>query len=70
MIGIIMVFTGIYLLDLKIFAASLVILESGHIYNHVRKIKSYDFRLKTIFWRITSFILLVIIFYIITLFLR
>lgn len=54
---------SIWQLDLKVFIASLLILESGHIYNHVTGIQQYDLRPKVFFWRALIFGLLVCAFY-------
>ena len=42
-------------LDWKIFLVSLVVVELGHIYNNFKNVEKYDFRFKTIFWRIFFF---------------
>ena len=60
-------FTGIfystYRKDWILFALSFLVLEAGHIYNHFKGIKKYDFRVHTILWRLIVFIIVVIAFY-------
>jgi hypothetical protein len=50
--------------DWLLFAISIIILESGHFYNHFAGIKKYDFRPRIIIWRIIVFAIVVILFYI------
>ena len=69
-IGFVLVFVSVYMLDYILFALSLIVLESGHVYNHIRKIKPYDFRPRTLFWRIVSFAALVLVFYFATLLIK
>ena len=66
-IGFVGMFYSISKLDLVLFTIFLVMLESGHAYNHFAKIKSYDFRPHVLFWRLFIFILVVFLFYILTL---
>ena len=66
-IGIAGLFYSIYKLNWFLFAVSLLLLEAGHIYNHFAGIKAYDLRPKVFFWRIFLFLVLVGLFYMITL---
>ena len=56
-------FYSVYKLDWILFSVFLIVVEIGHIYNHIAGIKKYDFRLKVNFWRILVFIAVVAIFY-------
>ena len=48
---------------LTIFIAALIILESGHLYNHFTGIKKYNLRWSILFWRVVVFILFVTLTY-------
>ena len=63
MIAIAGLFYSIYKLNWLLFAVFLVILESGHIYNHIAGIKKYDFRIKVNLFRTLIFLIMVIVFY-------
>jgi hypothetical protein len=69
-IGFAGVFCSVFYLSWKLFALSLIVLESGHVYNHLIGIKPYDVRLKVFAWRILFFVLLIFIFYVITVFIK
>lgn len=56
-------FYSIYELNWMLLAIFLIILEIGHVYNHVTGTEPYDFRPKVIFWRVTIFIAVVVIFF-------
>ena len=62
-LGFVGVLYSLYKLNWILFAVSVVILECGHVYNHIAGIKEYDFRPKIIFWRIIAFIALSIVFF-------
>ena len=61
------IFYSIYRSDWILFAAFLIILESGHIYNHLTGIKKYESSLKVNVWRTIVFFGLVAAFYFIIL---
>ena len=56
-IGFSLLIYSLYILDWKLFAVSTLIIEGGHIYNHVKGIEPYDFRPHVCFWRSFFFIL-------------
>lgn len=60
-------FYSIYVLNWVLFAIFLVVVEIGHVYNHVVGIKPYDFRPRVLFWRVFIFILVILLFYFLTL---
>ncbi len=62
-IGFAGLFYSIYKLSWILFAFFLIVLELGHIYNHIAGIKKYDLRLKVNFWRVIIFIFVVVAFY-------
>ena len=62
-IGFAGIFYSIYKLSWILFAVFLIVVEIGHVYNHIAGIKKYDFRLTIIFWRILIFIAVVAAFY-------
>lgn len=62
-IGFTGLFYSIYKRDWILFALFLFMVEVGHVYNHVAGIKPYDFRLPVIFWRVSIFIAVVLVFY-------
>lgn len=62
-IGFAGLFYSIYKLDWLLFSLFLIVLESGHFYNHLAGIKKYDFRLEVFFWRAFIFIVVVVLFY-------
>ena len=62
-IGFAGLFYSIYKLDWVLFTVFLIVLEIGHIYNHISGIKKYDFRFKINFWRILIFLVVVTFFY-------
>ena len=57
------VFYSIYIMNWIWFAVSLLILEAGHIYNHLVGIKTYDFRLKVNVCRLIIFLVVIAGFY-------
>jgi hypothetical protein len=61
-VGFVGLFYSIYKLDWILFGVSIVILETGHVYNHVTGIEPYDFRPKVLFWRVTVFIAVIMVF--------
>lgn len=65
-IGFLGLFYGIYSLNWVLFAASMLVLESGHVYNHFAGVKPYDFRPKVIAWRVIIFIAVVLLAYVIS----
>jgi hypothetical protein len=65
-IGFLGLFYSIYIFNWVLFAVSILVLESGHVYNHVAGIKPYDFRPKTIFWRVVIFIAVVVAAYLVS----
>ena len=69
-IGFVILFSSIYILDWKTFALSIIVLESGHLYNHFRGIRPYNFRIGVLLWRTFLFALLVALFYLISLLLN
>lgn len=69
-IGFLGIFYSIYTLDWILFAVFLVVLEFGHVYNHVAGIKKYDFRPHVAFWRVVLFVFAVVFFYGITLIIK
>ena len=62
-VGFVGLFYSVYKLDWKLFALFLIILEGGHVYNHLAGIKPYDFRPKVTFWRVSIFLGVVGAFY-------
>jgi len=62
-IGFAGIFYSIYLSNWILFAVSFVVVEIGHVYNHVTGIQKYDFRLPVIFWRLLIFLAIVAAFY-------
>ena len=62
-IGFAGLFYSIYILNWILFAVFLLVVEIGHVYNHITGIKRYDFRLNVIFWRVVIFIAVVAAFY-------
>lgn len=70
LIGFAGVFASLWMLDWRGFAAALLILESGHIYNHLRGIEIYDLRLKILMLRLAFFLLFVGLVVLLTRFLR
>jgi len=62
-IGFAGIFYSLYKLDWLLFAVFLVIVEAGHIYNHIVGIKKYDIRPGVIFWRVLIFLTVVVSFY-------
>ena len=62
-IGFAGLFYSIYKLNWILFTVFLIVVEIGHIYNHIVGVKKYDFRLKVIFWRVLIFITVVAAFY-------
>ncbi len=62
-IGFIGIFYSIYILNWILFAFSFIVVEIGHIYNHLKGLKKYDFRLHVIFWRLLVFLVIVTVFY-------
>ena len=58
--GFLLLFYSLFIVDWKLFATSIIIIEVGHVYNHIAKIEPYDFRPKVCFWRVIIFLLLVI----------
>ena len=56
-------FYSIYKLNWILFALFLLVVEIGHVYNHIFGIKKYDFRLKVTIWRILIFVIVVALFY-------
>ena len=62
-IGFAGLFYSIYKLDWLLFAVFLIVVEIGHIYNHIAGIKKYDFRLTVTIWRILIFVAVVALFY-------
>lgn len=65
-IGFAGLFYSIYKVNWILFGIFLIILEFGHVYNHIVGIEKYDFRPKIIFWRVTIFIVVVILFFLIS----
>jgi hypothetical protein len=63
LIGFAGLFYSVYKLDWMLFALFFIILEAGHVFNHFNGIKRYDFRLKTICWRLLIFLAVVVAFY-------
>src|SRR3989344_2825633 len=57
-LGFIGLFYSIYKLNWILFGIFLVV-EIGHVYNHIVGIDKYDFRPKVLFWRITIFLMVV-----------
>ena len=62
-IGFAGIFYSLYKLDWLLFAVFLVIVEAGHIYNHIVGIKKYDLRPGVLFWRVLIFLAVVLSFY-------
>lgn len=62
-------FYSVYKLDWILFGIFLVMLEFGHVYNHVTGIEPYDFRPKVLFWRVTIFVAVVLVFFFVSNFL-
>ena len=60
------VFYSIQILNWLLFAFSLMVVESGHVYNHFAGIKSYESSRQINFWRVTTFLILVAVFYLIS----
>ena len=56
-------FYSIYKLNWLLFAVFLIVVEIGHVYNHIAGIKKYDLRLTITIWRILIFIVVVALFY-------
>jgi hypothetical protein len=59
-------FYSIYKMDWVMFGIFLFIVEVGHIYNHFVGIEKYDFRPKILFWRVTIFIVVVGLFFLLS----
>ena len=64
-VGFLGIFYSIFKLDWKLFALALVVLETGHVYNHFTGIEKYDMRPKVLFWRAVIFLALVVGLYLI-----
>lgn len=62
-IGFAGIFYSIYKLDWILFTIFLIVVEVGHIFNHIVAIKKYDFRFKVIIWRILIFNTVIAVFY-------
>jgi len=56
-------FYSVYNLNWLLFAGFLIVVEIGHVYNHIAGIKKYDFRLTVTIWRLLIFIAVVALFY-------
>ena len=69
-IGFAVLFYSLYKLNWFLFAISLLLLETGHVYNHFAGIKAYDLSPKVNAWRIILFLLLVGSFFLITLIIK
>lgn len=54
-IGFAGLFYSIHRLDWRLFVTFLVIVELGHVYNHVAGIKPYDTRPLIVLWRMSAF---------------
>ena len=65
-IGFAGLFYSIYKVNWILFLFFVIILESGHIYNHISGIKRYDMRLHVIFTRAIVFLILVLVLYFIS----
>lgn len=59
-------FYSIYKLDWFLFGIFLIVVEVGHIYNHLVGVERYDFRPRVLFWRVTIFVGVVLIFFLIS----
>ena len=55
-VGFALLIYSLFILSWQLFALSIVIIEGGHVYNHIRGIEPYDFRPKVCFWRTFAFI--------------
>lgn len=49
LIGFAGLFYSIYRLNWILFTASFIVVEAGHVYNHITGLKKYDFRLSVTF---------------------
>ncbi len=65
-IGFCLLFYSIYVLDWRLFALSILVLESGHVYNHLIGLRPYNFKLSILLWRGFLFMILVATFYLVT----
>lgn len=54
-LGFALLIYAVFMMDWILFSVSLILIESGHIYNHIAKIEPYDFRPHVCFWRVTIF---------------
>ena len=64
-VGFLGIFYSIFRLNCELFALSLIVLELGHVYNHVVGIEKYDTRPKVLLWRAVIFLALVVGLYLI-----
>ncbi len=65
-IGFIGLFYSIYTFDWILFSIFLVVIESGHVYNHFAGIEPYDLRPKVLFWRVAIFVVVIVAFFLIS----
>jgi len=63
-------FFSIYGTNWLLLTASVLILEAGHLYNHLAGIRKYDFRLRLAVWRMIEFLVLITFLYFISMVLR
>ena len=62
-IGFAGIFYSIYKLNWLLFTVFLVLVEAGHIYNHIVGVKKYDLRPIVLLWRLIIFLMVVAAFY-------
>ena len=65
-IGFAGIFYSIYKLDWVLFTISFIIVEAGHIYNHIAGIQKYESNLRVNLWRLIIFLSFITAFYFIS----
>ena len=65
-VGFVGIFYSVYKLSWVLFGVFILVLECGHFYNHFTGIQPYDFTPKVIFSRISGFLVIVFIFFLIS----
>ncbi len=62
-VGFLLLIYSLVVSNRLLFGTSLIVIELGHVYNHYMGIEAYDTRPKIIFWRVSIFCALVVLFY-------